>query len=82
MLNYYREIYGLNGSMKELEKEFSSVEGVEVYPLQPYDMGFIEISASSKNELQQKDQECSSKIISFCENRKIETHSFGPLMKF
>ena len=51
MINYYREIYGLNGTMKELEKEFKGVEGVEVYPLKPYDIGFIEIRAFSMKEL-------------------------------
>jgi hypothetical protein len=68
--------------MKELEKEFSSAEGVDVYPLQPYDMGFIEINASSKTEMEHLDQKFTKQIISFCEKQNIKEYFFGPLETF
>ena len=82
MIYCYREIYGLNGTMKELEKEFSNAEGVEIYPLQLYDMGIMELNASSKTEMEQLDQKFTNQIISFCEQKNIKEHFFGPLETF
>ncbi len=82
MIYCYREIYGLNGTMKELEKEFVNAEGVEIYPLQLYDMGIIELNASSKTEMEHLDQKFTNQIISFCEHKKIKDYFFGPLETF
>ena len=79
---YYREIYGLNGTMDALEKEFVDAEGVEVYPLKPYDMGFMVLKAPSEEKARQVDEECIGKIISFCERNDIESHLLGPLEPF
>jgi len=68
--------------MKELEKEFSNAEGVEIYPLQLYDMGIMEINASSKTEMEQLDQKFTNQIVSFCEQQKIKEYFFGPLETF
>jgi hypothetical protein len=68
--------------MKELKKEFSSAEEVDVYPLQLYDMGFIEINASSKTEMEHLDKKFTKQIISFCEKQKIKEYFLGPLETF
>ena len=82
MINCYREIYGLNGTMKELKKEFSNAEGVDIYPLHPFDMGFIEISAPSETEMKHLDQKFTNQIISFCEKQKIKEYFISPLEIF
>ena len=77
--HFYRELYGLNEWMDVLKENLSHKKESEIYALKPLGVGFIEINASSKDELQQIDQQCSSQIIAFCENQKIENHSLGPL---
>jgi hypothetical protein len=68
--------------MKELEKEFVNAEGIEIYPLQLYDMGILELKASSKTDMEQLDQKFTNQIISFCEQKNIKDHFFGPLEPF
>ena len=82
MVNCYREIYGLNGQMKELVKETSNLKGFEIYALPPFDMGFVEISASTKTQIKDLDKQFVSRIISFCEKQNVEKHFLGPLETF
>jgi hypothetical protein len=79
MMKYYREIYGLNGQMKEVVKEISDIKGVDIYTVLPFDMGFVEMSAPSETEIKHFDQKVTSRILSFCEQNKIEKHLLGPL---
>ncbi len=81
-MKYYREIYGLNGQMKEVEKEITDIKGVEIYAVLPFDMGFVEINASTQTEIKHLDQKVISRMLSFCEKNRIEEHLFGSLEKF
>jgi len=78
----YRELYMLNNRIKGLKGEFSDTKDVEIYALQPLGVGFIEMAAPSKEEIESLDKQCASRIISFCEKQKIEKHLLGPLKIF
>ena len=79
---YYRELYGLNNWIEGLKKELLDMKEVEVYALQPLGVGFIELSTSSKTEIEGLNKECISRLIAFCEKQKIEKHLLGPLTIF
>lgn len=82
MVNYYREIYGLNGSMRDLVKETLDLDGIEVYALPVYDMGFVELSAETETQIKQLDKQFTSRLIAYCERQKVEHHLLGPLQQY
>lgn len=77
----YREVYELNHLVPDLKKELSA-DGAEIYALKPLGVGFLELEASSKENLLKLDQFCTNKIISICKNHKIDIDAVGPLVTY
>ena len=78
-LDSYREIYGLNGVIDDINKELKDMNGIELYALKPIGVSYLEVNADSSDEVYNLDKMCVSNIISYCENKKIDKHSFGPM---
>ncbi len=82
MIYKYREFYKLDRCIDSIKKDMQNVKGVEIYSLPPFGVSFIEINALSEEGILNLDKKCMSKVISFCENKKIDKHLIGSLTDF
>lgn len=77
----YRELYELNNLVPDLQKSLPA-DGAEIYALKPLGVGFLELEASTKENLLKLDQLCTSRIVSICKNHKIDVNALGPLVVY
>ncbi len=77
-IHAFREVYDLNSYDDDVQKVIEE-NGVELYFHLNYGIGYIEIEAPTRHDLERLDKTSLAKLINYCEKYNITSHFFGPL---